>query len=198
MSVILKKCIQTCRNDENYYSTVLSSVKIPDDFFWNNIDIFNLEYLVTYCTLEQESIKKILDYNLTDSLLVLTKQILTNDTIEYYFKLAQHIDLILEFQDVPCNLLTKYKYLLNMDMISKNQFLDLKFLVENIDTINWKLIPLNHKMIPHINEGFITLFQSTKIWDNIGYSDIDTDTLFKYKHFFTDDTYKSLSERNDD
>ena len=58
-------------------------------------------------------------------------------------------------------------------------------------------IILNTRMAPVINEGFITLFSETNLWDNIAYSGIPLPDLLKFGQYFTDLSFKGFVETTD-
>jgi hypothetical protein len=50
-----------------------------------------------------------------------------------------------------------------------------------------------------INEGIISLFFHTNIWDNIGYCDkIDIETMFKYQEHFNNKSWESIMDHRED
>jgi hypothetical protein len=199
----LKSVIRNHSSDQEYYSTVLNTVLIPHDFFYHNLEIFNTNYLIKYCLLEEETIEYFLDEYLFDgsddlnhllkyqqlSVSCLTKYINT-DNVNWH--------TILEYQDISCNILQMHVDKLDWLLVSENQFMDLQFLIRNIEHIEWEQLPFNSRMKQFINEGMITLFQQTNIWNNIGYCDnIDTDTLLKYSHKFNSQAWESLKDHRD-
>lgn len=193
----LKQCIEMHKNDENYYTMVLSTCMLPKHYVIDNLEIFNLEFLIKHCVLDDETIQFILDNDLIPSHIVIRYQILSENLIEKYFNENKYIKLMIIYQNIDSRVLTIHKSKLDWELVSTNQFMDLQFLIENLKMIEWHLLPFNSKMLPHINEGFITLFQQTNIWDSIGYTDIPTETIMKYEHKLTHKGIESLQKRID-
>ena len=106
--------------------------------------------------------------------------------------------LLQEYQNLSSEFIYKYERFLDLKIISQEQFMNLEFLIKNINKLDWSLVITNIKMQPMINEGFISLFQKQDIWDNIGYcNNIDVQTLLKYQNCFTDKSWISILEFKD-
>jgi len=76
--------------------------------------------------------------------------------------------------------------------------MELKFLIKNINKINWSLIAKNYKMQKIMNESFIKLFINTNIWDNIGWiENIDLNTILIYSEKLNKKSYISILENRD-
>lgn len=195
---MIKTLIKNQRHNKDYYYEVLSKYELSYSLFLEYVDDLNIDYLVeTQKSLDHSIIRHIVSNYMVDIPHLLRYQYVPNDIICNYLDNDEHIDEICEYQILTFDELDKYTDKLNWLIISKNQFLELKSLIKFIDYIKWDKLVFNYAMVNHINEGFITLFQQTNIWDTIGYSDIDTDTLFKYKDKFTDKTYESLRVRTE-
>lgn len=196
----IKQTINFHKCDEDYYINVMSTTTLPYDFVYSNLGIFNLYYLVQYGNLDSETVQYFLDEETVELEHLLMYQHFTPEQIKQCInsELSESSwNILLEYQLIPCAILQVNKQHLDWDLVSENQFMDLEFLISNINSIKWDQIPFNIRMKRFINEGMITLFQQTNIWDNIGYSDIDLDTLLKYKQKFTADTWESILEHHD-
>ena len=193
----IKLAINFHKCDENYYRDVIPNTEIKYDFFYSNINIFNLHYLIQYGKLDEQIVQYFLDDEIIDLEHLLTYQQLSDKQLRKYVLRKDALwDIILEYQMIPCQVLQTNKNKLDWKLVSENQFMDLEFLISNINNIVWSVLPFNIRMIKYINEGMITLFQQTDIWTHIGYSDIDIKTLLKYKHKFTEDTWDSIIEHH--
>ena len=195
----LIKVIKLHKYDEDYYSDVLATTQVPHNFYVENIDYFNDDYLVKYCQLEEKTIQHFIDENVIDIEELLEKQHFSPQQLKTYMK--QDIvnwELLLEYQTIPCNIMQMNKDKLDWHLVTENQYMDLEFLVSNINDIIWDQLPFNIKMNKFINEGIITLFQQTKIWDNIGYCDnIPLETMLTYKDKFTNSSWESIIEHQE-
>lgn len=191
--------IRQHRDDEEYYTTVLNTVSIPHDFFYHHINIFNTYLLSKHCILEDETIQYFLDEEIVEHTHILKYQILSSSMLKKYIQNINPLwDIITEYQDISCNILQIYADKLNWLLVSENQFMDLQFLIQNINHIHWDQLPFNTRMKKFINEGMITLFQQTNIWDNIGYCDnIDLETILVYQNKFTILSWNSILEHRD-
>ena len=63
----LIKVIKLHKYDEDYYSDVLATTQVPHNFYVENIDYFNDDYLVKYCQLEEKTIQHFIDENVISS-----------------------------------------------------------------------------------------------------------------------------------
>ena len=195
----LIKVIKLHKYDEDYYSEVLATTQIPHYFFMDNCEHFNDDHLVQYCQLEEKTIQHFIDENVIEIETLLEKQQFSLQQLKTYIQNDNvNWDLIPEFQNIPCNILQINKDLLNWDLITENQYMDLEFLISNINNIKWNQLPFNGKMNQYINEGIITLFQQTNIWDNIGYCDaITLETMLKYDDKFSNESWQSIIDHRE-
>lgn len=200
MDLSIENIIKNNFNNEEYYKEVMAVCPWTFRKFEEYVEVINFQYFVKYCKyLPTNIIEYIITEELIDIHELIMYQQLPDDTIESFF-INNETELILsslETQFVNNRILCKYKDKLNWKLVSEHQFMDLQFLIEHVKLIHWSVIPFNPKMLPHINEGFIVLFQITNIWDNIAYTDIETDVLIKYKRFFTEKTYETFLEYRD-
>ena len=187
-------------NNDDYYDDVICSYnwELPD--LRKYIDVINVEKFIQVCkNLPEDIIYYLLkECIVTINDLIKTQQ-LPETLLESVFANDDYvtIDECLLYQNVNTNLMQKYVDKLNWWLVSSNQLLDLKFLVENITRIHWDMLPNNPYMNPYINEGMISLFQQTNIWDSIGYTDIELEVLANYKKFFNEKSYESLIDARD-
>jgi len=192
--------IKERQNDEEYYINVLESLDFDFKLFYDNIEIFNIRHLVNHCKLNEEIVNHLISEELEDFDFIIEKQqisdmlidnILSKDPKYYTVDRMYNIQIM---QRISCKLIQKHTDILDMQLISENQFLDCRYLIDNRDKINWAEIMLNQKMHPVINEGFIALFYKTNLWDNIAFSGICIETIVKYKEHFTEKSYKGFME----
>lgn len=192
----LKKTIKQCNNDEDYYENVLSHTVIPHKFIYDNLEIFNLPFLVKHGKLQNETVTFLFEDDDIDVKTLLHYQQLPEDTLIKYIDKLDDEDMwcfIQEYQAIPCKIMEKYKDKLDWKLVSESQFFDIRFMYENVNNIQWSSLPFNPRMKHFINEGVITLFQHTNIWDSIGYCDaISIDTMFKYQEHFTKESWNSI------
>ena len=195
----LKSVIRHHKGDEEYYSTVMCTTIVPHDFFYSNLVIFDTFLLTKYCELEDETIQYLLDDDIEEKEHILKYKKLSSSLLKKYIEKGDVLwNTIAEYQDMSCNIMQQYIDNLDWMLISENQFMDLQFLIKNIDNIQWDQLPFNPRMKMFINEGMITLFQQTNIWDNIGYCDnIDLDTMLKYKSRFNLSSWDSILDHRD-
>jgi hypothetical protein len=150
----------------------------------DNIELFNLKYLVHYAHGLSPSI--------IDWVLLNLDQIEPDDLIRYQHLSSSQLEsfvksdfvsgfvnwsLIQEFQHLTQEFVTKYEEFLDWDLISEFQFMDLKFLLTNKSKISWHLVPTNIHFQQIINPSFLKMFGDTNIWDGIGWLDSDIITL---------------------
>lgn len=199
---ILKKIFKECYDDEEYYENILS-IQISIDFYIKFEDDLNKKLLFRVTKLP-ENLKSYI-YNSHDfkdyEEDFLGHQVLSIDDLEDYIKKNKtrlDWELICERQNLSCKLMTEYKNFIDWNTISRYQYMDYKFLTENIDNIQWNLIPLNDKIVPVIDEGFLKLFEKTKIWDNIGYCDkITEEVIYKNLDKLNEKSWISISEHRE-
>ena len=194
---LVKQLLRKNFNNEEYYATVIP-VSVPDyEFFYKNVALFNIPFLIKYSTLESKIIEHIIEFDLETMDNIIIHSPLSEKVLEDILKSTDqwHIDQIQVYQRIPCKLITKYWSKLNVRSICSNQYLDLRFLIDNKEQLNWSEIMLNVLMHPVINEGFITLFHEYDIWSDIGFTNIPLDTLVKYIQFFNDQSFEGILER---
>lgn len=194
------KFIEKHFDDEDYYRQVLSTLNIEYGFFCANVSIFNIRHLINHCKLNDQIVQHIIQHDLEELDFVMTKQTLNDKTIEQILTKGSplhsddRVHNVQVMQRIPCKFIQKYKDILSMHLISANQYLDLRFLIDNREELDWPEIMLNCYMEPVINEGFITLFHETNLWDNVPYVSIPVATLAKYIEYFTETTYANFYE----
>ena len=193
----IKQAIKSHKFDEDYYSIVMSTMDLTHDFFYSNIEIFDLHYLIKYCKLKEETIQYFIDDDSIDIEYLLIYQQLSENQLKQYIADKPNWELILEYQTIPCSIMQANKKHIDWALVSENQFMDLEFLISNINKIDWEQLPFNTRMKPFINEGIISLFHQTNIWENIAYTNIDIDVLLKYKHKFTVLSWDGILEFRD-
>lgn len=198
----LIQTIKQCYDDEIYYSDVLSQTKLPHNFIYNNFDIFNVVYLIKFCKLTNETINFLFNDEDIDNEILLRYQQLPKETLVNYIDKVIDTDLwffIQEYQAIPCNILERYKTKVDWKIISEHQFFDIKFMFDNVKNIHWSQLVFNPRMKYFVNEGIITLYQDTDIWDTIGYCDnLSVTKLLEYKDNFTRSSWESLMEYRED
>lgn len=198
----LKNTIRQCNNDEDYYINVLSQAVLPHKFIYDNLEIFNLSYLVKYGKLQNETVNFLFEEGDVDLKFLLHYQQLPENTLIKYIDDLKDDDMwtyIQEYQAIPCNVMEKFKDKLDWKLVSESQFFDIRFMYENAENIHWSCLPFNPRMKHFVNEGVITLFHHTNIWDSIGYCDqIDIETMFKYQEHFTQSSWNSILEYRED
>lgn len=194
----LLQTIKQSQDDENYYAMILNQVTLPHDFVYDNIDIFNLEYLIRFCKLTNKTIISLFEDEFIDNHILLRHQQLPTDTLIKYIEKVIDTDewiFLQEYQCIPCNIFERYKSKLDWKIISEHQFFDIKFMFDNVKNIHWSQLVFNPRMKQYVNEGIITLYQDTDIWDTIGYCDnVDVSKMLEYQIYFTLDSWKSLLE----
>lgn len=196
----VKNLIRNNYDNEDYYEHVMSQCDWNLTNVKDKIDCINVQYFVKQC---KNLSTDVVSFLIKDTYItledIISHQQLPDSFIENIFNKGESIMIkeCLEHQRINSRLLQKHKDILNWELVSGNQYMDLQFLFENIKDIKWELLPFNYAMRPYINEGIISLFYQTTIWDNIGYTDIDMETLIKYKKNFTDKSYESLLECRD-
>lgn len=190
--------------NQEYWEEVIPLLLFSDPkvekYVLENIEIFNLKYLIKYA---HELTNKIIDYillniNLLDDYndLITYQRLIPQQILEFIEKIG--IDkvnwkLLQEYQYLTQEFITKYQIYIDWDLISEYQFMDLKFLVVNKSKINWELVASNTQLQPIMNESFIKFFADTNIWDGIGYiENLDIDTINKYSEYLTPKSYKSI------
>jgi len=193
-------------SNEEYWEEVVplldfSNVKV-ENWFLENIELFNLKYLTKYGhNLSSRVIDSILEnLELIDLDDLIRSQYLVSEQlirfIELVGKTSVNWNLIQEFQHLTQELVNKYEQYLDWDIISENQFMDLNFLLTNKSKISWDLVPINIHLQPIINQSFLKLFADTNIWDGIGWLDsevITVDILIKdYSQYLTAKAIKSI------
>jgi hypothetical protein len=174
-------------SNEEYWEEVVPLLDFSDSRVENwvleNIELFNLKYLTKY---GHNLTPKVLDHILENLDLVerddlIRSQHLNSEQLELYIELVGETsvnwNLIQEFQNLKEDLVNKYEKYLDWDLISENQFMDLKFLLVNKSKISWALIPINIHLQPIINQSFLKLFGDTNIWDGIGWLDSEIITV---------------------
>jgi hypothetical protein len=190
-------------SDEDYYKQVMGELKLEFDMFYSNIDVFNIRYLIDHCKLDQKITAYIIEAELDDLDYIITKQQLEDNLIDKILtpKNPLHNEdrlyHVQECQRISCKLIQKHKDHLDMRAISMNQYLDCRFLIDNREQLFWSDIIMNTRMAPVINEGFITLFAETGLWDNIAYCDIPLSSLLKFGKYFTDLSFQGFTETLD-
>lgn len=184
--------------DEDYYKEVLALTTVPFDMFISHSNIFNYDYFTRHCQLDEKTVQYFIDEesDIIDIDTLLTYQRFSEQQVEKYIESENpNWDILTEYQNVPCKIMQQNKDKLDWHIITENQYMDLEFLISNINNIIWDQLPLNMKMNRYINEGMITLFQQTNIWNNIGYCDIiPIETMMKYKNKFTKLSWESILE----
>lgn len=195
--------IKQHHNDEKYYMEVLGRLEMEFDFFYSNIAIFNIRYLIDYCKLCPEIVAYIIDNELDDLDYVIKKQQLSDETIDMILQIdnklhdEHRVHEIQEYQRISCKLIQKHKAVLDMKLISEYQYMDCRFLIDNRENLHWSDIMLNTRMAPVLNEGFIALFAETNLWDNIAYSGIPLSITTQYGKYFTDKSFIGYEEINE-
>ena len=194
-------------SNEEYWEEVSPMLDFSDfkveNWVLENIGLFNLKYLVKFGhNLTIPILDHVLDYiELVDRDDLIRFQHLNLDQIEHYIELVDlpnvNWSLIQEFKHVAKqDFINKYEEYLDWDLISENQFMDLKFLLINKSKISWNLIPTNLYLQPIINKSFLTLFADTNIWDGIGWLDsevITVDVLInEYSQYLTSKAIRSI------
>jgi hypothetical protein len=197
--------------NEQYWEEVCPLLNFEDPkvetWVLNNIDLFNLKYLVRY--------GHCLTLNVIDYILLNLDLIEPDDLIKYQSlsntQLLKFVEsnpniinwvLIQEFQHMDQEFVNKYETNLDWDLISEYQFMDLKFLLTNKSKISWHLIPTNIHFQQIINQSFLKLFADTNIWDGIGWLDNDIITidvlLNEFPSYLTLKSIKSIERANED
>ena len=101
----------------------------------NNIDLFNLKYLVRYGHCLPSSIIDIILSNLDQVELddIIKYQCLSNTQLLKFIESNTNINwvLIQEYQHLSQDFINKYEINLDWDLISEYQFMNLKFLLNN-------------------------------------------------------------------
>lgn len=148
----------------------------------DNIELFNLKYLVRYAHQLSPSIIDwiLLNLDLIDpDDLIRYQHLSSTQLLDYVANNTQLTNwaLIQEFQHLSQEFVTKYEEFLDWELISENQFMDLKFLLTNKSKIVWSVVPMNIHLQPIINSSFLKLFADTSIWDGIGWLDSELITL---------------------
>lgn len=192
-----RKIIKNNYDSEDYYKNVLAELDLEYDFYYKDTTIYNHTYLVKHCRLEPKIIEHIAKNGLCDLDEILCRHQVSEKVIEHVLQSnnAQNIITVQINQEIPINLIQKYMTVLNMSLICTNQFVDLRFLVDNKDSIAWSGIFSNIKMLPKINEGFLILFREYDIWDYVANVNLPLETFLKYTKYFTEETYKGLEEK---
>jgi len=197
--------------NEEYWEEVCPLLNFEDPkvetWVLNNIELFNLKYLVRYghcLTLN------VIDYILLNLELVepddlIKYQSLSNTQLLDFVKSNTNIInwiLIQEYQHMNQEFVDKYETNLDWDLISEYQFMDLKFLLTNKSKISWHLIPTNIHFQQIINQSFLKLFADTNIWDGIGWLDNDIITidvlLNEFPSYLTLKSIKSIERAKGD
>lgn len=198
----LLSVIKHSHDSENYYAVTLSQVILPHDFVYENIEIFNIEYLIRFCKLTNKTIIFLFEDEFIDNNLLLKHQQLPDDTLIKYIEKVIDTDewvFLQEFQCIPCNIFERYKNKVDWKIISEHQFFDIKFMFDNVKNIHWSQLVFNPRMKQYVNEGIITLYQDTDIWDTIGYCDnVEVSKMLEYQVYFTLSSWESLIEYRED
>lgn len=191
-------------SNDKYWEEVCPLLNFSDtkveNWVLENIGLFNLKYLVKYGhNLTYRLLDHVLDYiELVDRDDLIRYQHFSNSQLEQYIGLVGvsnvNWSLIQEYQHIAKQeFVNEYEQYLDWDLISENQFMDLKFLLTNKSKISWLSIPSNHHLQPIINNSFLKLFADTNIWDGIGWLDNDMVTVDMLINDFAQYlTYKSI------
>ena len=174
----------------------------------NNIDLFNLKYLIRYGHCLTPNIidwillnLDLVEYKFDD---LIKYQCLSNTQLLNLVESNPNINwvLIQEFQHMSQEFINKYEINLDWDLISEYQFMDLKFLLTNKSKISWHLIPTNIHLQPIINQSFLKIFADTNIWDGIGWLDSEVITvdilLNEFPSYLTQKSIKSIERAKED
>jgi hypothetical protein len=172
----------------------------------NNIDLFNLKYLVRYGHCLPSSIIDIILSNLDQVELddIIKYQCLSNTQLLKFIESNTNINwvLIQEYQHLSQDFINKYEINLDWDLISEYQFMNLKFLLNNKSKISWHLIPTNIHLQPIINQSFLKIFGDTNIWDGIGWLESEIITvdilLNEFPSYLTQKSIKSIEKSKGD
>ena len=194
--------IRQCQDDEIYYSDVLAQTILPHDFIYDNFNVFNIEYLIKFCKLTNKTVDFLFDDEDIDNSILLQYQQLSEKTLTKYIPTIIDTDMwifLQEYQALPCNILERYKDKVDWKMISEHQYFDITFMFNNAKNIQWSQLVFNPRMKYFVNEGIITLYQGTDIWDTIGYCDnLSVSKLLEYQDNFTKASWESLMEYRED
>lgn len=202
----IKNILQINYNNEEYYEQVLIESNLSDESIIKYIDLFNLKLLTKYLKLSEKVLYILIDNDIFTSESInnlLQFQKLNSDMIEQYILEVNDNNLInwnllQEYQQLSTKFINLHEKYLDWSIISLEQDMDLEFLITNINKLDWSLIPMNNKLQYTMNEGFISLFCRTSIWNNIGWMEnINFDTMIKYKQFFNQQTWISILENKD-
>lgn len=175
--------------DEDYWKAILRMMKFENDFIKECIEDINIKYLIKYQTLDNEIILWLNNnFDISEHYdMLIEYQILPNELLIKYIDSfgsnLKKIDwkTIVETQDLSEDLLTKYKEYLDMNLVSQEQYLTLKFILLNNTDINWEILPTNLKTKYLFNDSFVELFEDKAIWTNIGWMElVSMDCIFKY------------------
>jgi hypothetical protein len=195
-------------SNEEYWQEILYKMDFSDpnteNFILDNIELFNIDYLLQYSSnLTNKIIDTILEnIDLFDINNLLKYHILTIKQIEYLIETIgkENINwsLLQEYQNLNSDFIEKYKDFIDWDLISENQFMELKFLLLNKNKLNWALIASNIKMQQIICPSFLTFFKDTNIWDRIAFAEnIDIKTILDNSEFLTSKSIKLILEYRD-
>jgi hypothetical protein len=193
-------------DDEDYWANVFSTTRVSDKFFFNNIEICNLKYLFRYyqftCEVNEFCITENLMKDPELEQIFMQHQILHEDQLERCLENACNYDELFliaqEYQNLSVEFMTTHIDKLDWFIVSNSQLMDIEFLTNNANNILWKYLPLNNRMAPYIHNGFISMFRNTGIFDNIGFTDVDIDTILEYKENMTEKSVESILENHDD
>ena len=169
--------INKLKNNKNYWNYLSIETKLSEEFILQYFDKFNFKNLL----LNQKFSKKFINSSLFwDNIIkfdlweiLLKKHYLDISFIEKYIDYCENNNvewsIISRYQKLSEDFMNKYKSKLDWYWISQEQFMTLEFIADNINLINWKVIPTNFNISYLLNDGFVVLFKDKPIWENIGH-----------------------------
>lgn len=103
-----------------------------------------------------------------DPIFLISYSYLSEEVINYFLEVNSNLDisvilLLISNQDLTENQLIKYQHKFPKELISFYQHLDIDFIKDNLDLINWDILSLKYKL----NKSFILDYQEKLNWYSI-------------------------------